>query len=69
MDEQKRFADLEMTVAFQERTVEELNKIVTAQQQQVDQLERRVKYLAEKVRDMGTSDILSAAEEPPPPHY
>ncbi len=69
MDNKTRFTNLEMTLSFQERTIEELNKIVIAQQQRIDICERKIIYLADKVRNIDASDILSSSEEPLPPHY
>ena len=69
MKQDERLTSLEMTLSYQERMVEELNTIVIAQQVKIDALELMVKHLSTKMRDVGTSDILFSAEEPPPPHY
>ena len=66
---EERVIKLEMTLSYQERIIEQLNTIVISQQQKIDSLERMTVQLSTKMRDMGSSDILFSAEEPPPPHY
>ncbi len=62
-----RVDDLEVRVAFQERTIEELNAVVTKQWRQIDELMRLVRAL--EAHAQATSPIADPRSEPPPPHY
>ena len=64
----ERFLTLETKVLYQERTVDELNEIVTRQQDQIDQLLAETKRLR-KIIEAGQEGGIEAKEEPPPPHY
>ena len=63
----ERLDALETRLAFQDETVETLNKTITAQWQQIDALTRQVAHLAERLREAETH-VPGAANEPPP-HY
>ena len=65
---EERFQVLENKVIHQEYTVDELNSVVTRQQDQIDQLMAEIGQLRAELRDPGERTI-DAAEEPPPPHY
>ncbi|MDR2212645.1 MAG: SlyX family protein [Pseudomonadales bacterium] len=65
--------DLQTTVAFQERNLNELADILTAQQKQLDVLRAEVQLLRERVAYLEAAprqqaEPFSAAEERPP-HY
>lgn len=64
----ERFQVLENKVLYQDRTIEELNDVVTQQQNQIDQLNLKVKRLRELFDNPSDSGI-EDGEEPPPPHY
>ena len=64
----ERFQVLENKVLYQYRTIEELNDVVTQQQNQIDQLNLKVKRLRELFDNPSDSGI-EGGEEPPPPHY
>jgi SlyX protein len=58
---------LETRLAFQDETIETLNKTITAQWQQIDGLTRQLAALSERL-----SEAEAAAPGPvnePPPHY
>jgi SlyX protein len=61
-----RIEALETQIAHQDRAIEDLNAVVTAQWQEIDRLSRQVAALADHVRQ-------TAATAPPgnerPPHY
>ena len=64
----ERFQVLENKVIHQEYLVEELNSVVTRQQDQIDMLINEIK----KLRQLATEQsdrLVSEGEEPPPPHY
>lgn len=65
MDEQ-RLIDIETAIANQEKTLEELNKVVYEQGMKIDNLLKINKYLL----DMIDKDVVKPlSEETPPPHY
>ena len=64
----ERFQILESKALYQDRTIEELNEVVTRHQDQIDLLNLEVKHLRallESPPEMGIDD----GDEPPPPHY
>jgi len=66
-----RLIEIETRIAFQDDTIEQLNQIVTTQQQQIDQLRKEVTAIAARVSEpsVAASNIATQAEETPPPHY
>lgn len=64
-----RLDDLETKVAFQDDLVEELNRIVAAQQQQIDLLQQQVQLLYDQLRSLAPSHLAAGTEEERPPHY
>ncbi|MFC0308897.1 SlyX family protein [Gallibacterium trehalosifermentans] len=65
----QRIDELEMKVAFQENTIEQLNQSIIEQQFTLEKMQLQLRYLAQKLKDMQPSNIATAAEETPPPHY
>lgn len=66
---EQRIAELEMKIAFQEKSLEELNQILVEQQFALDKIQLQLRYLANKLKDYQPSNIATQAEETPPPHY
>ena len=65
MDEQ-RLITIETALANQEKTIDDLNKVVYEQGQKIDKLLKLNKYLL----DMIDKDVVKPlSEETPPPHY
>lgn len=62
-----RLEVLETRIAFQDRTIEELNQALTAQWKIIDQLSKTLATLEEQVRS--GSYIADPETEQPPPHY
>jgi SlyX protein len=62
-------AELEVRVAFQDRTIQELNDVVTRQQGEIDRLAREVETLKAQLRTLAPSLVGDRDAEPPPPHY
>lgn len=60
---------LESKLAFQENTIEELNKMVITLQADVSKLKEQLQLLSQKMKNMQTSNVATLAEETPPPHY
>jgi len=65
---EERFQVLENKVLYQERTIDELNAVVTRQQDQVDALHAQLEKLRAILANPPERTI-DASEEPPPPHY
>lgn len=64
-----RLERLETTIAYQDETIEELNKAVTDLWQQLEALRRDMSKLTEQLREVEGHPALAAQDEPPPPHY
>ena len=65
-----RIAELEAKAAFADDLLDELNRTVFRQQQQIEQLARDLQALRERVRDLAVAP--RAAVDPGdevPPHY
>ncbi|MES9846448.1 MAG: SlyX family protein [Candidatus Sedimenticola sp. PURPLELP] len=61
--------DLQTRMAFQDDAIQELNATVARQQNQIAELLTAFKELRQQVKNMTPSQVASAAEETPPPHY
>ena len=65
---EERFQALEHKVSHQEYTLDELNSVVTRQQDQIDSLTQEVEKFRALVK-ASSEPTIDAGEEPPPPHY
>jgi SlyX protein len=63
----ERLDAMEMRIAFQDQTIEELNTTITMQWRQIDLLTRKLEQMEQQVRS--GVHIADPATEPPPPHY
>lgn len=68
MNNDARIIELEIKAAYQEDLLQELNKIVIAQQQQIDRLELACKVLNDRIQSLSESAPSENANEVPP-HY
>lgn len=71
MNEQKlnqRLEQLENQVAFQEDTIDQLNKLITEQNQELTLFKRHLKLLAQRI-DQAPGDSGEQLADEPPPHY
>jgi len=64
-----RLEKLETTIAYQDETIEELNKAVTDLWQQLEAMRRDLSKLTDQLRAVEAHPALAAQDEPPPPHY
>jgi SlyX protein len=64
-----RIEALETRIAYQDRTIEDLNKSVTEQWRQIDSLAKQVERMADRLQRVEDTAPGSAADEPAPPHY
>ena len=67
-DIDQRLTDLEIKASFQEDLLEELNRTVFRQQQQIDLLVRDVLRLRQQMPEAGAG-VLGGAGDELPPHY
>jgi uncharacterized coiled-coil protein SlyX len=58
-----------MTVAYQEQAIEDLNKMVIAQSEEIARLKRLAANLGDRLREIADNPALAEPPEPPPPHY
>lgn len=65
---EQQIIELEIKAAHQEDLLQELNKIVAQQQQQIDRLEKTCQLLHERMNSFRL-EISDEAFDPPPPHY
>ena len=64
-----RLIDIETKLAFQENTVEELNRVVIKQQEEIDALKSTVGYVLDKMELLVDTNMERAPADDRPPHY
>jgi SlyX protein len=64
-----RMVDIETKIAYQEDLLQALNRIVSEQQKQIDQLELTCNALTARVRDLVDAGGSSNTQDEKPPHY
>ncbi len=65
----ERIIELEIKAAYQEDLLQDLNKIVGRQQQQIDRLEATCRMLNERIKSLSTEAGSGESVEEVPPHY
>jgi len=68
MEQDARLTNLEIKVSFTEDMVDELNKAIFRQQEQIDLLMREVNKLRQQMSDEPTAGFQGTADDTPP-HY
>jgi SlyX protein len=66
---ERRVEGLEIALAHQSETIEDLNKVMHAQWKLIDGLTRQMTSLIDRVQEAESRTGLGGAAEPPPPHY
>ena len=66
---ESHIVELETRLAFQEHTLQELNSVVTRQQQEILQLTRELEALKTQIRALAPALVAGHGDETPPPHY
>lgn len=61
--------ELEVRMAFQEKTIQELNEVVTRQQRQIDRLTQELEAIKSRLAALAPALVIPQDEEKPPPHY
>ena len=64
---EKRIDELEMRVAHQDKTIAELNDVITGQWKKMEAMERQLRRFGEELEAMEGSEGPSANQKPP--HY
>jgi len=64
-----RIDAMEIRIAYQDETIETLNKTITEQWRQIDALTREVANLRDRLHDAEMKSVAGGPPEPPPPHY
>ncbi|OGI51635.1 MAG: SlyX protein [Candidatus Muproteobacteria bacterium RIFCSPHIGHO2_02_FULL_65_16] len=65
----ERLTELEVRVAFQGQTIQDLNEVVTRQQRQIDRLTQELEAIKSRLSALAPSMVIPQEEEKPPPHY
>ncbi len=66
---ENKIIELQSKLAFQDETINELNVVITDQQQQLDQLREEIRLLGLRIASVAESSSVSDEKEAPPPHY
>jgi len=66
---ENKIIELQSKLAFQDETINELNAVITDQQQQLDQLREEIRLLGLRIASVAESSSVSDEKEAPPPHY
>jgi SlyX protein len=64
-----RIIELEIKAAYQEDLLQELNKIVSQQQQQIERLEATCRLLNERIKSLSVEGGSGETIDEVPPHY
>jgi SlyX protein len=65
----ERLTELEVRVAFQEKTIQDLNEVVTRQQRRIDRLAQDLEAVKSRLAALAPALVIPQEEEKPPPHY
>ena len=63
---EQRIIELEMRVAHHEKTISDLNDVITAQWKKLETLERQLRRFGEELQTLDSND---ASANQKPPHY
>jgi len=69
MTDTSRLEALEIRLAHQERTIEDLNQTITAQWKDIDRLKRELERLGDRLASAEAAIGPDPGDEPPPPHW
>jgi SlyX protein len=66
---EEKIINLEIRLTHQEAAIEEMNAVLLKQHQLIGSLRAELELLQRQLRDLGSSNVVDASQEPPPPHY
>lgn len=66
---EEKMIDLEIRLTHQDDHIQSLDKIIYEQDQLISAIASKLKQLDHKLKTSGEANILSPAEDRPPPHY
>lgn len=66
---ENKIIDLQTKLSFQDDLLDELNQVVTHQQQHIMRLESALERLQVQIKTLQTDNVPGEAKEAPPPHY
>ena len=66
---ESKITDLEIRLTHQEAAIEEMSTVLLQQHQLIESLKAELAQLQRQLRDMGSSNVVDASQEPLPPHY
>ncbi len=66
---ENRITELEIKVAYQEDTVQQLDRVICKQQDQIDSLIKSLKQLSDNAQEPEATKSLFSAIDDVPPHY
>jgi SlyX protein len=64
---EKRIDELEMRMAHQDKTIAELNDVITEQWKKMEAMERQLRRFGEELESLGSAEGPAANQKPP--HY
>ena len=66
---EKRFAEIETKLAFQEDTINDLSDTVYRQQKQIDELHETIRHMMQEMTDGSSASPGRNLKDEKPPHY
>lgn len=66
---EQQLNELETKLAFQEQTIEDLNQELIRLNELVAKQQYQIQLIVQKLKAVEPSNMATAAEETPPPHY
>lgn len=64
-----RIDRLEAAIADQDRTIEDLNRVILDQWKRIEALDRRALQFSDQLREIENRSDLARPADPPPPHW
>jgi SlyX protein len=69
MSDEKRFIEIEIKLAHQDKSLEELNDVIYLQQQQIDILQKIMNNLTKRLQSGTSNELEIGPADDKPPHY
>jgi len=65
----ERIAELEIRLAHQEATIDELSSVVASHSKLLDQLREHLRRMTDRISEVEEAVPGKSQDDPPPPHY